>query len=106
MTYIRRCPHCGSADCIWILSEAGEKCRCNDCDNKVVIMKGLTTLDLPVGRVLNAALGADLERVIVLGSKNGETHFASSQADLRAVAWQLQCLLCEIYSGAYGHEKN
>ena len=48
----------------------------------IIHLNCLTTKDIPPERVLNAALEADLETVVVLGvDKDGSRYFASSTAD-------------------------
>ena len=48
----------------------------------VVPFTGITTLDLPVERVLEAALAAGLRDVVVCGhTEDGTEYFASSAAD-------------------------
>lgn len=52
--------------------------------------RGITKLDLPVERLLNRALEADLTEVVILGfDKDGEEFFASSKSDGGAVLWHL-----------------
>ena len=49
---------------------------------KVIPFNGITRLDLPPERILQMAIEADLEGVIVIGyTKDGEEYAASSYAD-------------------------
>ena len=58
---------------------------------KVTILRVLTTLDVPIDRVLEGALAADLDAVVVLGyDKNGDEYFASSNADGGDVVWLME----------------
>ena len=61
--------------------------------DNVVHMKGLiTSLPIPVERILNAALDADLDTVLVLGyDKDGSFYFADSEASGPENVW-----LCEM----------
>lgn len=57
-------------------------------DDKVITLDCITRLDLPVDRILNAALGSDLESCVIVGfDKDGELYFASSKADGGDVIW-------------------
>ena len=57
---------------------------------KVITLGGVTRLDLPPDRILEAAEGA-LESVVLLGyTKDGEEYFASSLADGGDVLWLLE----------------
>jgi hypothetical protein len=57
----------------------------------VIEFSGITKLDKPVERILQRALGADLEGVVVVGfNKDGSEFFASSYADGAQVVWHLQ----------------
>lgn len=52
---------------------------------------GVTTLDVPAERVLAAALGNDLQSVVVMGYReDGSEYFASSMADGGAVLWLME----------------
>ena len=58
---------------------------------KVTILRVLTTLDVPIDRVLEGALAAELDAVVVLGyDKNGDEYFASSNADGGDVVWLME----------------
>ena len=57
---------------------------------KVVTFTGITKLDLPPDRILDAAVG-ELEGVVILGyKKDGSEYFASSYADGGDVLWLLE----------------
>jgi hypothetical protein len=58
---------------------------------KVIEFGGITKLDLPPERILEAAKGMDLEGVVILAFKNdGTEYFASSYADGGTVLWLLE----------------
>ena len=60
-------------------------------ENNVVILPVVTRLDVPAERVLNAAIAADLDGVVVIGKqKDGFYYFSSSIADGGDVLWQLE----------------
>lgn len=55
---------------------------------EVVDLSVTTTLDVPPERVLDAVPKADLEQVVVVGSrKDGSLYFASSTSDGGNVLW-------------------
>lgn len=57
-------------------------------DSNVIDLPVITTVDLPAHKILNGALQADLETVVVIGwSKDGELYFASTTADGAEVVW-------------------
>lgn len=57
----------------------------------VVVLKGPTRLDIPAERVLQAALDAGLESVVICGfDKEGNEYFASSIADGADVVWLVE----------------
>lgn len=57
-------------------------------DEKVVPFTGVTRLDTPPEKVLNAALEAGLGQVVIVGfDKEGDFYFASSQADGGDTLW-------------------
>jgi hypothetical protein len=57
---------------------------------KVIPLGGVTKLDLPVDKVLEAAKG-ELEGAVVMGyTKEGEIYFASTYADGGEVLWLLE----------------
>ncbi len=57
-------------------------------EDNVVVLPVITSLDIPPERVLNGALNADLDRVVVMGyDKEGNEYFASSIADGADVVW-------------------
>ena len=58
---------------------------------EVVLMGGVTRLDLPPERVLEAAITVGLTDAIVIGwDKEGELYFASSIAGGADVLWLLE----------------
>lgn len=60
---------------------------------EILIFNGVTTLDVPPERILNAALSADLDKVVVLGyNPDGSEYFASSIADGGSVVWLMERL--------------
>jgi coenzyme F420-reducing hydrogenase delta subunit len=59
--------------------------------DNVVILPVVTRLNIPPDRVLNDALAADLDGVVVIGQrKDGSYYFSSSIADGGDVLWQLE----------------
>lgn len=57
----------------------------------VTVLPVVTSLDLNVQRVAQAAVDAQLERVIVIGrTADGEFYFASSKSDGGEVLWELE----------------
>lgn len=59
---------------------------------EVVTFTGITKLDLPPDRILEAAVGV-LDNVVVLGyDKEGNEYFASSYADGGSVLWLMERL--------------
>lgn len=60
-------------------------------DDNVIIGQFETVLPIPVDRICDAAKSADLSLCIIIGvEKNGDFYFASSDADLGMVLWQLE----------------
>lgn len=60
-------------------------------DDNVVILPVVTTLDVPVERIIDLAGKADLERVFIIGrTKEGDLYFASSVADGGTVLWDME----------------
>lgn len=58
---------------------------------EVVVLDMVTRLDIPAERVLQAALDAGLQSVVVVGyDADGEEYFASSFADGGDALWLLQ----------------
>lgn len=57
---------------------------------KVLEFKGITTQDIPVDRVLNAAKECD--HVLIIGLKDGEPRYYSSSADRYQMLWLLERL--------------
>lgn len=70
--------------------------------DNVIVLPVITSHDIPPERVLESALKADLERVVVMGyDKDGNEYFASSIADGSSVVWlaerlKLQLLTIEV----------
>lgn len=59
--------------------------------SKVIPFNGITKMDLPPERILEAAKGKDLEGVIIIGyDKEGGEYFASSYADGGTVLWLIE----------------
>ena len=57
---------------------------------KVIPIGGITKLDLPVDKVLEAAKG-ELEGAVIMGyTKDGDLYFASTYADGGEVLWLLE----------------
>ncbi len=57
----------------------------------LVYLGGVTKLDIPVSRVLNAASEEDLDTVILMGyTKDGEEYFACSVADGGTCLWMIE----------------
>jgi hypothetical protein len=57
----------------------------------VIIGRFITSLNIPVDRVLNLAIEKDLEGVVICGyDKEGNEYFASSIADGGEVIWLLE----------------
>jgi len=57
---------------------------------EVVVFTGITKLDLPPDRLLEAAVG-QLEGVVIVGyDKDGKEYFASSYADGADALWLLE----------------
>lgn len=60
---------------------------------KVIPFDGVTRLNLPAQRVLDAANDSDLEDVVILGKQaDGEYYFASSVTDGGTVLWMMEKL--------------
>lgn len=58
---------------------------------KVVDIGTITTLDVPVEKVIQAAIDADLQDIVIVGFRyDGSEYFASSAADGGAVLWLLE----------------
>ena len=69
--------------------------------SKVVVFPGPTRLDVPAERVLNAALGAGLESVVIAGyTADGEEYFASSIADGGSVLWLVEQFKRQLFEKA------
>lgn len=66
-------------------------------ENNVVELPVVTSLPIPCERVLNRAIKAELEEVMVIGSKpDGSYFFASSFSDGGNVLWLLEKTRIEI----------
>lgn len=60
---------------------------------EIILFSGITTLDLPADRLLEAALKQNLDKVVILGYlPDGEEYFASSIADGGSVLWLMEKL--------------
>lgn len=58
----------------------------------VVELGVTTTLDLPAGKILQAAVAHDLEMLILVGrEQSGELYFSGTTSDLPVVLWLLEC---------------
>lgn len=58
---------------------------------KVLSLDMITRLDMPAEKVLNGAVSAGLDCVVVVGvTKDGDEYFASSLADGGDVLWHLE----------------
>ena len=68
---------------------------------KIIPFTGITKLDMPPDRILEAAVG-ELEGVVIMGwDKDGKEYFASSYADGGTVLWlaeRLKKMLLEVES--------
>lgn len=57
----------------------------------VTVLETVTTHSLPVERVLNAVVAANLRSVIVIGyDEAGDFYFASSEASGASVMWDME----------------
>ena len=58
---------------------------------EIIEWDGVTSLDIPVERVLSRALRANLDSVVIVGwREDGSFYFCSSKADAADCAWALQ----------------
>jgi len=58
---------------------------------EVVPFGGISRLDIPAERVLQAAIAAGMSEVVICGfDSDGQEYFASSQADGGDVLWHLE----------------
>jgi hypothetical protein len=65
--------------------------------DNVIVLPVITSHDIPPERVLEGALKADLERVIVMGyDKDGNEYFASSISDGADVVWLAERLKLQL----------
>ena len=92
------CPHCGAdqpqARRIAQVEDAKEQeaaaSKANGMSDNVINLPVITTFDLPAERVLQEALNADLDGVVVIGyAKDGTAYMASSIAGGPEVNWLL-----------------
>ena len=59
--------------------------------DKVSVLPVVTSLDVPVERILSAALESTLQKVIIVGTDaDGSFYFASSMADGGDCLWWLE----------------
>lgn len=59
--------------------------------DNVVFLDVVTSLDLPVERIIEALRDADLEEIVVIGYKaDGDEYFASNVASGANVLWHLE----------------
>lgn len=66
---------------------------------KIITLDCLTRNDLPPDRVLQGAIDADLEGVVLMGyDKEGGHYFASSYADGGTCLWLLEKLKAQLLS--------
>ena len=77
----------------------------NHAPDNVEYLGVTTTLPVPTERVLQAALGKGLDRVLIIG-KYGEaggyeTYYASSHADMREWVWDMEVLKNQIFNGQF-----
>jgi hypothetical protein len=62
-----------------------------DATDNVVILPVVTTLDVPVSRVIKGVPVDELERVMVIGAKHdGELYFAASYSDGGDALWDME----------------
>ena len=70
---------------------------------QIIELDNITSLDIPVERVLRKADEADLSMVVVIGyDQDGEEYFASSIADGPEILWALErakVLLLQVVDG-------
>jgi hypothetical protein len=58
---------------------------------KVTVLPVITSLDLDVERVLQAAIDAKMQRVLIVGlNAEGEPYFASSYGDGGTALWDME----------------
>lgn len=63
-------------------------------NDNVVQFPDATTIDVPVAKVLEEAIKADLEDVVVMGwTKDGQEFFSGSSSDIRTVQFLATRLL-------------
>ena len=60
-------------------------------EDNLVILPVITTIPIPVERILSQAAKADLKLCIIIGEKeDGSLYFGSSEPDGGDVLWQLE----------------
>ena len=60
-------------------------------DDNVVILPVITTIPIPVDRILSQAMKADLKMCIIIGENaDGSLYFGSSEPDGGDVLWLLE----------------
>jgi hypothetical protein len=70
--------------------------------SNVVVLGGITKLDIPPERILSAALEAELSEVVIMGrDQEGNEYFASSIADGADVIWLAERMKLKLISGEY-----
>ncbi len=73
--------------------------------DKVINLPVITKLDLPVDRILEEAIKAELSEVVLMGyDKDGGYYFASSKADGGDVLWLLEYTKRRLFESAEGLE--
>ena len=71
-------------------------------NDNVVVADIPTTLDLPTERILQAAIDANLDRVLVLGfTKEGDMYAAASFADAAVMVYLMERFKHELLAGDY-----
>jgi len=66
--------------------------------NNVVIGKFITTLDVPVERIIKGAIDADLQDITIVGyDKEGNFYFASNKADGGFQLWLFETAKLELF---------
>lgn len=70
-------------------------------EDNILLFEGLTSLDIPVERVLRGAELADLKRVIVIGDTEDELYLASSFANTAELVYMLEQIKFKLLHGDY-----
>jgi len=69
----------------------------NDNKSNVIVLDMVTRLDIPVSRVIDAAIESDLDKVVILGyTKAGDEFFSSSMASGADVVWLMERLKMQL----------